>query len=197
MRVENAGNSDFDPDLEKAKLDAVKIERHLLSLLILAKDCFTQARYNYLAYRIHNIQHFIVSGKDDKKWLELSKEAAVEAVKAYKLMARLVPELDGILKVFKDKFEPQDGEDYASIFLLVIEINKNFGQKKWWRIFSKALSDAELVEAGNWLLFEIINGGYPYGDRIPIEKRQSHMWIFLGLEHAKIPATCPIPLVGT
>lgn len=197
MRLKNAGDPDFDPELEKAKLDAVKIERHLLSFLLLAKEFFTAARQSYLTYRINNIQHFIISGNDEEKWLDLSKEAAVSAVEVYGSMAILTRELDGILKVFGDRFDVQDREDYASISLLVVGLNKNFGQKKWWRLFSKVLSDAELVELGNWLLFQTIKSSYPYGDKIPMEKRQNHIRVFLGLEKAKIPTSCPIRPAGT
>jgi hypothetical protein len=196
MRLKNAGDPDFDPELEKAKLDAVKIEHVVYDLLSLAKQLLTDGRHAYLVYILKDTQNLVLSNKEDKKWKELSKEAAVGAVKNYRLMADLMPELDEILRLFGDKFEPQDREDYASISLLLTELTKNFGQKKWWRIYAKNPADEELVELGNYLLLNIIETGYVYGDKIPMERRQNHMRIFLGLENARIPDSCPIHAAG-
>jgi hypothetical protein len=197
MRLKNAGDPDFDPELEKAKLDAVKIEYVVYDLLSLAKQLLTDGRHAYLVYILKDTQNLVLPNKEDEKWKELSKEAAAGAVKNYRLMADLMPALDEILRLFGDKFEPQDCEDYASISLLLTELTKNFGQKKWWRIYAKNPADEELVEFGNYLLLNIIETGYVYGDKIPMERRQSHIRVFLGLENAEIPDSCPIRPAGT
>ncbi|GEM_PF-2017757 len=196
MRLKNADDPDFDSELEKAKLEAVKIEHLVYRLLRSIKDLNTEARHAYLVYRIRHIEH-LFSDTEGKKWGELSEKGTSEAVKAYKLMAGLMPELDGILKVFGERFESQDRDDYASMSLVVAEVIKNFGQWKWWRIFSKVLRDEELAELGTYLLLKAVESGYVYGDKIPMEKRQNHIRLFLGLKTANLPASCPISSAGT
>ncbi len=196
MRLKNAGDPDFDPELEKAKLEAVKIEYLVYWSLCLIKDLNTEARQAYLVYRMKNTQN-LLPDRENEKWKELSGKATSEAVKAYRSMAGLMPVLDGILKVYGERFETQDRDDYASISLVLTEVAKNFGQRKWWCIFSKALSDEEFSELGSYLLLKTIESGYVYGDMIPMEKRQKHIRVFLGLETANIPASCPIHPAGT
>jgi hypothetical protein len=197
MRLKNAGDPDFDPELERAKLNAMEIEYVVYDFLSLAKQLSEGGRHAYLVYILKDAQNIVVPNKDDEKWKEQSREAAAGAVTNYRLMVTLMPELDEILRVFGDRFEPQDRDDYASISLLITELTKSFGQKKWWRIFSKNPADEELVEFGNYLLINIIETGYVYGDKIPMERRQNHIRLFLGLENAKIPSSCPIHPAGT